>query len=175
MSELALKSIAAVVLIAGLIFSLNIFVDHQRDIGYHKRVAEDAVQLNADLLAAKEQTERMFRIHDKAIAEGAQREQALKTQLSGARAVSVSLRDDIAFYVSRLSEYSDATVRAYADAGLRLLGACQERYLEVAAGAKGHLNDWRTLSDAWPKLQTALPESSADPGEGSKHDLMEKP
>lgn len=151
MNLVLIKYIAAVVLIAGLIFGLNVFVDHQRDIGYQKRVAEDAVQLNADMQAAREQTERMFRIHDKAIAEGAQREQALKNQLSSARAVSVSLRDDIAFYVSRLSEYSDATARAYADAGLRLLGTCQERYLEVAAGAKGHLNDWRTLSEAWPK------------------------
>ena len=151
MSELALKSIAAVVLIAGLIFGFNIFVDHQRDIGYQKRVAEDAVQLNADLQAAREQTERMFRIHDKALAEGAQREQALKTQLSGARAVSVGLRDDLAEYRRRLSEYSDATARAYADTGLRLLGACQERYIEVAAGAKGHYNDWRTVSEAWPQ------------------------
>ena len=150
MNVLIAKAIAATLLVAGLIFGFNIFVDHQRDIGYQKRVAEDAVQLNADLQAAREQTERMFRIHDKAIAEGAQREQALKTQLSSARAVSNSLRDDLAEY-RRLSEYSDATARAYADAGLRLLGACQERYIEVAAGAKGHLNDWRTLSEAWPK------------------------
>lgn len=141
--------IAAVAVALG--FAWNGFIKHEQDIGYQKRVAEDAVQLNADLQAAREQTERMFRIHDKAIAEGAQREQALKTQLSSARAVSNSLRDDIAFYVSRLSEYSDATARAYADAGLRLLGACQERYLEVAAGAKGHLNDYRTLSEAWPQ------------------------
>ena len=151
MSELALKAIAVALLIAGLIFGFNVFVDHQRDIGYQKRVAEDAVQLNADLLAAKEQTERMFRIHDKAIAEGAQREQALKTQLSSARAVSVGLRDDLAEYRRRLSEYSDATARAYADAGLRLLGACQERYIEVAAGAQGHYNDYRTLIEAWPR------------------------
>lgn len=151
MNVLIAKAIAVALLVAGLIFGYNLFVDHQRDIGYHKRVAEDAVQLNADLQAAREQTERMFRIHDKALAEGAQREQALKTQLSSARAVSNSLRDDIAFYVSRLSEYSDATARAYADTGLRLLGECQERYLEVAAGAKGHLNDYRTLSEAWSK------------------------
>lgn len=151
MNVLIAKAIAVALLVAGLIFGYNLFVDHQRDIGYQKRVAEDAVQLNAGLQAAREQTERMFRIHDKAIAEGAQREQALKTQLSSARAVSNSLRDDIAFYVSRLSESSCTTARAYADAGLRLLGACQERYLEVAAGAKGHLNDWRTLSEAWPK------------------------
>lgn len=151
MNVLIAKAIAVALLVAGLIFGYNLFVDHQRDIGYQKRVAEDAVQLNADLQAARDQTERMFRIHDKAIAEGAQREQALKTQLSGARAVSVGLRDDLAEYRRRLSEYSDATARAYADAGLRLLGACQERYIEVAAGAKGHLNDWRTLSEAWPK------------------------
>lgn len=151
MNLILIKALAVALLVAGLIFSFNIFVDHQRDIGYQKRVAEDAVQLNADLLAAKEQTDRMFRIHDKAIAEGAQREQALKNQLSGARAVSNSLRDDLTEYRRRLSEYSDATARAYADAGLRLLGACQERYLEVAAGAKGHLNDWRTVSEAWPK------------------------
>lgn len=151
MNVLIANAIAVALLVAGLIFGYNLFVDHQRDIGYQKRVAEDAVQLNADLQAAREQTERMFRIHDKALAEGAQREQALKTQLSGARAVSVGLRDDLAEYRRRLSEYSDATARAYADAGLRLLGECQERYLEVAAGAKGHLNDWRTLSEAWPK------------------------
>ena len=151
MNLMLIKALAAVALIAALIFGWNWHIKHEQAIGYQKRVAEDAVQLNADLLAAKEQTERMFRIHDKAIAEGAQREHALKNQLSSARAVSVSLRDDIAFYVSRLSEYSDATARAYADTGLRLLGACQERYIEVAAGAKGHLNDWRTLSEAWPK------------------------
>ena len=151
MNVLIAKAIAVALLVAGLIFGYNLFVDHQRDIGYQKRVAEDAVQLNADLQAAREQTERLFRIHDKALAEGAQREQALKTQLSGARAVSNSLRDDIAFYVSRLSEYSDATARAYADTGLRLLGACQERYIEVAAGAQGHYNDYRTLIEAWPR------------------------
>ena len=150
-SQTIIRALLISAVIAAAVFAWNRFLDYEQDIGYQKRVAEDAVQLNADLQAAREQTERMFRIHDKAIAEGAQREQALKTQLSSARAVSNSLRDDIAFYVSRLSEYSDATARAYADAGLRLLGACQERYIEVAAGAKGHLNDWRTLSEAWPK------------------------
>lgn len=151
MNTLLIKAVASVVLVAALLFAWNWHIDHERNIGYQKRVAEDAVQLNADLQAAREQTERMFRIHDKAIAEGAQREQALKNQLSSARAVSNGLRDDIAFYVSRLSESSCTTARAYADTGLRLLGACQERYIEVAAGAKGHLNDWRTLSEAWPK------------------------
>ena len=151
MNVLIAKAIAVALLVAGLIFGFNVFVDHQRDIGYQKRVAEDAVQLNADLQAARDQTERMFRVHDKALAEGEQREQAIKNQLSSARAVSNSLRDDIAEYRRRLSEYSDATARAYADTGLRLLGACQERYIEVAAGAKGHLNDWRTVSEAWPK------------------------
>lgn len=86
MNVLIAKALAAALLVAGLIFGFNVFVDHQRNIGYQKRVAEDAVQLNADMQAAREQTERMFRIHDKAIAEGAQREQALKTQLSSARA-----------------------------------------------------------------------------------------
>lgn len=150
-SPTLIKALLIAAVIVAAVFAWNRFLDYEQNIGYQKRVAEDAVQLNADLQAAREQTERMFRIHDKAIAEGAQREQALKTQLSSARAVSNSLRDDIAFYVSRLSEYSDATARAYADAGLRLLGACQERYIEVAAGAKGHLNDWRTLSEAWTK------------------------
>ena len=150
-SPLVIKPLLIAAVIAAAVVAWNHFLDYEQNIGYQKRVAEDAVQLNAGLQAAREQTERMFRIHDKALAEGAQREQALKTQLSSARAVSNSLRDDIAFYVSRLSEYSDATARAYADTGLRLLGACQERYIEVAAGAKGHLNDWRTVSEAWPQ------------------------
>ena len=150
-SPLVIKPLLIAAVIAAAVVAWNHFLDYEQNIGYQKRVAEDAVQLNADLQAAREQTERMFRIHDKAIAEGAQREQALKTQLSSARAVSNSLRDDIAFYVSRLSESSCTTARAYADAGLRLLGACQERYIEVAAGAKGHLNDRQTLEEAWPQ------------------------
>lgn len=150
-SPLVIKPLLIAAVIAAAVVAWNHFLDYEQNIGYQKAVAEYNVKLLADLQAAREQTERMFRIHDKAIAEGAQREQALKNQLSSARAVSNSLRDDIAFYVSRLSEYSDATARAYADAGLRLLGACQERYIEVAAGAKGHLNDWRTLSEAWTK------------------------
>ena len=150
-SPLVIKPLLIAAVIAAAVVAWNHFLDYEQNIGYQKRVAEDAVQLNADLQAAREQTERMFRIHDKAIAEGAQREHDLKNQLSSARAVSNSLRDDIAFYVSRLSEYSDATARAYADAGLRLLGACQERYIEVAAGAQSHYNDYRTLIEAWPK------------------------
>ena len=34
MNELALKALATVILVAGLIFGFNVFVDHQRDIGY---------------------------------------------------------------------------------------------------------------------------------------------
>jgi septal ring factor EnvC (AmiA/AmiB activator) len=151
MSDLAIKALATVILVAGLIFGFNVFVDHQRDIGYQQRASEDAVQLNADLQAARERTERLFRIHDKALTEGAQREQALKNQLSSARAASGRLRDDLAEYRRRLSEYSDATARAYADTGLRLLGECQERYRDMAAIAQGHYNDWRTLNEAWPQ------------------------
>ena len=33
MSDLAIKALAAALLVAGLIFGFNVFVDHQRDIG----------------------------------------------------------------------------------------------------------------------------------------------
>ena len=56
MNVLIAKAIAVALLVAGLIFGFNVFVDHQRDIGYQERVAEDAVQLNADLQAAQDQT-----------------------------------------------------------------------------------------------------------------------
>ena len=38
MNVLIAKAIAVALLIAGLIFGFNAFVDHQRDIGYQKRV-----------------------------------------------------------------------------------------------------------------------------------------
>lgn len=151
MNALLIKVLAGAAVLAALIFGWNWFLDYERDIGYQKRVAEDAVQLNADLRAAREQTDRMFRIHDKALAEGAKREQDLKTRLAGVTASSGRLRDDITEYRRRLSEYSDATIRAYADTGLRLLGECQERYRDMAGIAQGHYNDVRTLEEAWPQ------------------------
>lgn len=151
MNALLIKVLAALALMAATLFVWNWHIDHERGIGYQKRVSEDAVQLNADLREAREQTERLFRIHDTALVEGAKREHDLKTRLAGVTASSGRLRDDIAEYRRRLSEYSDATLRAYADTGLRLLGACQERYRDVAAGAKGHLNDRQTLEEAWPQ------------------------
>lgn len=39
MNVLIAKAIAVALLVAGLIFGFNVFVEHQRDIGYQKRVA----------------------------------------------------------------------------------------------------------------------------------------
>lgn len=150
-SPTIIKALLIAAVIAAAAIAWTRFLDYQQSIGYQRRVSEDAVQLNHDLTQARNETERLFRIHDKALAEGAQREKDLKAKLAGVTAASGRLRDDLTEYRRRLSEYPVETCRAYADAGLRLLGTCLERYRDVAAGAKGHLNDWQTLNEGWPQ------------------------
>lgn len=151
MSALALRALGLLAVVVALIAGGNLFVKHERGIGYQQRVAEEQVQRNQELEAARAETERLFRLRDQAMTKGIEREKTLRIQRDAALDAARGLRDDLAEYQRRLSAASVETARAYAGAGLRLLGECEGRYRAVAERAQGHYSDWKTLDEGWPQ------------------------
>ena len=151
MSELALKAVAVVLLVVGLVFGWNWHINHEQRIGYDRAVAE----YNVKLLAAKEAAD--------------QREQALNAQLQEAQANGIKREETIKALAAAVGKSSDslrntadairlglpnATVeaaRTAADAFAAVFSECQGRYGALAEKADGHANDVRVLTEAWPQ------------------------
>lgn len=151
MTAFALRVAGIAAVVVALIACGNLFIRHERAIGYAVCQKEAKAQENADLKAAREETARLFALYDKAQLEGAEREKNLVLQRDRAGAAADGLRDTLADVRRRLPELAAETCRAYADAGLRLLGECQGRYRAMAERAEGHFNDWQTLDQGWPQ------------------------
>ena len=151
MNALAWRALGGLLLVAALIAGWNLFVRHERGIGYEQCRNEVKAKEIDDLKTARAETARLFSIYDKAQQEGAEREKNLVLQRDRADAAADGLRDTLANYRRRLPELSVEACRAYADAGLRLLGECQGRYRAMAERAAGHFNDWQTLDQGWPQ------------------------
>ena len=145
------KLLGVLALIAALFFAVNWYNGHQQGIGYQKAVAEYNVKLIAAQTKAAEDTERLTKEKDDAIAQRIETEKKLAESKHAAAVASGGLRDTITDLRGQLSSATVEACRATADAGLRLLGACQERYIGVAAAAKGHQSDVIMFDQAWPK------------------------
>lgn len=142
------KALLVAAVVAALAFCWNWFLDYERDIGYQARVAEDAVQLNADLRAARAETERLFRLKDQAEIKGAEREKTIQRQLSSARSERDRLRDDLNDANGRLSNATIEACRHYAVALSDAFGECAERYYTVAADDSQCESDVEQLKEA---------------------------
>ena len=151
MTAFALRVAGVAAVVFALLAGWNLFVRHERGIGYDQCRSEFAAQESADMKAAREETARLFALYDKAQLEGAEREKKLVRQRDRADAAADGLRDTLADVRGRLPKLAAETCRAYADAGLRLLGECQGRYRAMAERAEGHFNDWQTLDQGWPQ------------------------
>lgn len=145
------RAIAIATLIAAIVFGVHWYNSRQQDIGYQRAVAEYNVKLadaqNAAMFTERELTKKLNEAQNARI-ESEKRAATLKRD---AYAESGRLRDTIADLRNRLSDSTAETIRAYADAGLRLLGACQAEYLRVAEAARGHQADAMMFEEAWPK------------------------
>ena len=151
MSALAYRVLGGILLGVALIAGWNLFISHERGIGYAQCHSEAKAKENEDLQAARAETQRLFALHDKALLEGAEREKEITRQRERADAAADGLRDTLADVRRRLPDLAAETCRAYADTGLRLLGECQGRYRAMAERAQGHFNDWQTLDQGWPQ------------------------
>lgn len=66
MTAFALRVVGVAAVVVALIACGNLFIRHERAIGYEQCRSEVAEQENADLKAAREDTARLFALYDKA-------------------------------------------------------------------------------------------------------------
>ena len=151
MNLLLIKIIGGVALIVAAMFAWNWHIDHEREIGYQKAVAE----YNVKLLAAKEaadQRERELAVQiQEAQANGLKREETIRTLAAAVGKSSDSLRNTANAIRLGLPHATVEAARTAADAFAAVFTECQQRYVDVARAADGHASDVRTLEEAWPK------------------------
>ena len=128
MTAFALRAAGVAAVVFALLAGWNLLIHHERGIGYDQCVSEAKDKENAELQAARAETMRLFALYDRALQEGAEREQEFTRQRERADLAADRLRGDLADYRRRLSSLTVEACRAYADTGLRLLGECQDRY-----------------------------------------------
>lgn len=80
------------------------------------------------------------------------RNAALQAAATRAAASASSLRKQLDEAHARLVEAPAAAVREYAATANKLLGACSQRYTELARRADGHAADARACREAWPVI-----------------------
>lgn len=151
MNTLLIKAIAAVGLVAALIFGWNHFLNYEQGIGYQKAVAEYTVKLlEAKELADRRERELTTQVQD-AQANGLKREETIKALAAAVGKSSDSLRNTANAIRLGLPSATVEAARTAADAFAAVFTECQGRYGALAEKSDGHANDVRTLEEAWPK------------------------
>ena len=151
MNLLLVKILGGVALLAALVFAWNWHIDHEREIGYQKAVAEYNVKLLAAKEAADKREQELSAQVQEAQANGLKREETIKALAAAVGKSSDSLRNTANAIRLGLPLATVEAARTAADAFAAVFTDCQGRYANVAAKADGHASDVRTLSEAWPK------------------------
>ena len=151
MNTLLIKAVASVVLVAALLFAWNWHIDHERNIGYQKAVAEYNVKLLAAKEAADQREQELSAQVQEAQANGLKREETIKALAAAVGKSSDSLRNTANAIRLGLPNATVEAARTAADAFATVFSECQGRYGALAEKADGHANDVRTLEEAWPK------------------------
>jgi len=149
--SLLMKVIAWLAVIAIVIGSLWATANHFENVGYEKRKAEDTVQINKDLIAAKTKTAALQTQLDEA--QNVLNLQKQKLAAINARNVELSnsLRQQLATFNAGLSNDSKQTLISRVDTLSDVLGECTSRYTEVAGKADAYAADLKMMQEAWPK------------------------
>lgn len=148
--KIAAEIMAALAVLAGLLYGFHVFCESQRQIGRNEVQSEwnldTARRAAAD---AKLSAERERNINQ-AVTQGVQREAIIKTLAAGSAASAASLRDAIKAQRDSNNTATVETLINRANTAGDLLGDCAARYRSVAEKADRHANDVRTLIEAWP-------------------------
>lgn len=122
---------------------------------YDAQIAATAAQHATALASANQKalndTIKMQRTKDDAIAKAEQRAAQNAAAAGAARRTADGLRDTLYSFRASLPSATPATVIERADTAAELLGACAAEYQDVAAAADRINSDRQTLIDAWPK------------------------
>jgi hypothetical protein len=149
--KLAAEILAALALLAALLWGFNRFCEAKRDEGRE----EVRLQWGRANLAREQAETKIAALQtanrDLAVAQGEQREKAINTAVAASAAAVVSLRSTIASQQAQLATASVETNREYSRIAGTVFAECSERYRGMAEAAERNANAARTLSDAWPK------------------------
>lgn len=149
--SLLTKVIAWLAVVAIVIGALWMTANHFENVGYEKRKAEDMVQLNKDLIAAKNQTAVLQSQVDKAYYDLAQTEAVLAKTSATNRDLSNRLREQLTTFNASLPNDSKQTLIDRIGALSDVFSECTSRYAEMATKADSHAADSKMMQEAWPK------------------------
>ena len=149
--SLLLKVIAWLAIVAIVAASLWATANHFENVGYDKRKAEDMVQLNKDLIAAKNQTAVLQSQVDKATYELTQSKAALAKTAATNHDLSNRLREQLNSFNAGLSNDSKQALIDRINTLSDVLSECTSRYSEVATKADTYAADSKMMQESWPK------------------------
>jgi hypothetical protein len=101
---------------------------------------------------ALDETNRMQREKDDAVAKAQAQAKSNAAAANAARAERDGLRDDLAASRTTFADSSHTSLAAYADTLSVVFEQCTKEYSDVAAKADGHALDTTTLFNAWQAL-----------------------
>jgi hypothetical protein len=101
---------------------------------------------------ALDETNRMQREKDNAIAKAQEQTRANAAAADAARRERDGLRDDLAASRTTFADSTHTSLAAYADTLSVVFEQCTKEYSDVAAKADGHAADTSTLFNAWTAI-----------------------
>jgi hypothetical protein len=101
---------------------------------------------------ALDETTRMQREKDNAVAKAQAQAKSNAAAADAARAERDGLRDDLAASRTTFADSTHTSLAAYADTLSVVFEQCTKEYSDVAAKADGHADDTNTLFNAWTAI-----------------------
>ena len=115
-------------------------------------VLEHTQALQVATQKALDETNRMQREKDDAVAKAQAQAKSNAAAADAARRERDGLRDDLAASRTTFADSSHTSLAAYADTLSVVFEQCTREYLELAAKADGHAADTSTLFNAWTAI-----------------------
>lgn len=146
-----MKAIVVAALVAFVAWEWHLFLEHEQDIGYQKRDAEQ----NIALLAAQAKATRQ-EVTWKNQIKGAEDERdnlrkAKNAMAASNAAVVDKLREQLTNISNGLSDITITACRARVSTLTIVFGQCTDRLADMANHAQGHYVDSVTCRKEWPK------------------------
>jgi hypothetical protein len=155
--KLLLEILVIGTLAAGALYGAHLFLEHERDIGRNEVQALWDKQSAADEKAARIREAELTKQRDDAIAQGANRENLIRTLAAGSNAANLGLRDTLAAIRAGVPGASSDALGKSVTTLSTVLADCTGRYHALAERADRHASDVKTLQDAWPRNPTPDP------------------
>lgn len=149
--SLFMKVVGWLIIVTIVVGSLWLATNHFENVGYQRRVAEDATQRNKDLEAASLVTHQLQTKLDGAKNELNIARQKLENLSANNTVLVTSLRESITAYNGNLSNDSKQALVERVATLSSVLEECTIEYSDVASKADAYAADLKMMQDSWPE------------------------